>query len=552
KQSAYFATFATILLAFATLWMLAGAWTEIALRTEGSLQANLLVVSGLLVAILLSVIASQMHWQIAKRFALFTQILAGLVFLLLATFRYEASAEPATSLFAGPFLGALLIALAAFSSSWFFHRQTESELSKLSKPLLWWSAFWWFGFVLYDWADWVQGQYRFLMEIEAYREDGLFWCAYGLSLAMVTPGFVWLAERLNWKTLRWFGVSVWIGLGIATFAILVELYLEDHIPYRETGWTYLALWGVGEWLLALWPKKGWNMDGFWLKTVHTLRIVGPWLMIWPLGRQLIAHWLEADTAEQQALLTEAGWFSAGSWSRYLPAWAMMLALVWLIRQSRNGGWPVKPIADWYKRVMIPLGAAWSMLLVAMWNLTQNGLMSPLPYLPILNPLDLTTGFSLVLGLQAYHLLQDGEASGEKPPWLGKIPWLAAFSGYIWFNLMLLRSAAVFLGIPYQFEPLFQSQLIQTLLSLVWSGTALILMRIAAQRVLRKIWMLGAILLGIVVAKLFLIDLSNIGGLERVVSFVGVGLLMLAIGYLAPFPNEVDKTSENDQSLPPNI
>jgi uncharacterized membrane protein len=66
------------------------------------------------------------------------------------------------------------------------------------------------------------------------------------------------------------------------------------------------------------------------------------------------------------------------------------------------------------------------------------------------------------------------------------------------------------------------------------------MRLAAQRVLRKVWMLGAVLLGVVVAKLFLVDLSNIGGLERVVSFLGVGLLMLAIGYMAPFPNESGK------------
>jgi uncharacterized membrane protein len=54
-------------------------------------------------------------------------------------------------------------------------------------------------------------------------------------------------------------------------------------------------------------------------------------------------------------------------------------------------------------------------------------------------------------------------------------------------------------------------------------------------------MLGAALLGVVVAKLFFVDLSNVGGLERIVSFVGVGLLMLAIGYLAPFPGEAGNT-----------
>jgi uncharacterized membrane protein len=35
--------------------------------------------------------------------------------------------------------------------------------------------------------------------------------------------------------------------------------------------------------------------------------------------------------------------------------------------------------------------------------------------------------------------------------------------------------------------------------------------------------------------LFFVDLSNIGGIERIVSFIGVGLLMLVIGYVSPVP-----------------
>jgi uncharacterized membrane protein len=40
---------------------------------------------------------------------------------------------------------------------------------------------------------------------------------------------------------------------------------------------------------------------------------------------------------------------------------------------------------------------------------------------------------------------------------------------------------------------------------------------------------------VVVLKLFLVDLSSIGSIERIVSFVGVGLLMLVIGYFSPLP-----------------
>jgi uncharacterized membrane protein len=43
------------------------------------------------------------------------------------------------------------------------------------------------------------------------------------------------------------------------------------------------------------------------------------------------------------------------------------------------------------------------------------------------------------------------------------------------------------------------------------------------------------LLAVVVAKLMLVDLSQTSAPQRIVSFVGVGLLMLLVGYVAPLP-----------------
>jgi len=65
--------------------------------------------------------------------------------------------------------------------------------------------------------------------------------------------------------------------------------------------------------------------------------------------------------------------------------------------------------------------------------------------------------------------------------------------------------------------------------------ALITMLIATRKGNRVIWLVGAGLLGIVIGKLFLVDLSRIGSVERIVSFVGVGLLMLVVGYFSPLP-----------------
>jgi uncharacterized membrane protein len=83
--------------------------------------------------------------------------------------------------------------------------------------------------------------------------------------------------------------------------------------------------------------------------------------------------------------------------------------------------------------------------------------------------------------------------------------------------------------------MLRSMLVQAALSIFWTVLALTLMLSANRRAQRGLWMTGAGLMGVVVLKLFVVDLSNIGGIERIVSFIAVGLLMLGIGYFTPLP-----------------
>ena len=55
---------------------------------------------------------------------------------------------------------------------------------------------------------------------------------------------------------------------------------------------------------------------------------------------------------------------------------------------------------------------------------------------------------------------------------------------------------------------------------------------------RALWMTGAALLGVVVLKLAVNDLGNTGTVARIVSFIGVGVLLMVTGYLAPVPPKV--------------
>ena len=54
--------------------------------------------------------------------------------------------------------------------------------------------------------------------------------------------------------------------------------------------------------------------------------------------------------------------------------------------------------------------------------------------------------------------------------------------------------------------------------------------------------LAGILLGVVVVKLFIFDLARISGVERIVSFIAVGILLLVIGYIAPVPPRAEEKS----------
>jgi uncharacterized membrane protein len=49
---------------------------------------------------------------------------------------------------------------------------------------------------------------------------------------------------------------------------------------------------------------------------------------------------------------------------------------------------------------------------------------------------------------------------------------------------------------------------------------------------------------VTVLKLFVIDLSNRGGSERIFVFIAVGVLMLVVGYFAPMPPEKKRLGDN--------
>ncbi|WEF35613.1 DUF2339 domain-containing protein [Pseudoduganella chitinolytica] len=499
--------------------LLIGAWTEINLRADGTVRAALLAGSVLLLCAVVATAGPRLRVAGARVVALLAQLLAALAVL----WQVVESWRGGTGDWAErPVVAILMVTGAALFSGW----RLRAAAPRWSRAMLAWGGIWWFGSVLSIGTDVLAGFIGTTAGIVSLD----WWCAYALCVAASALLFSWSARRLAWPALRWLAAPSWLALAVALATALLVLYSGRTLGWLE--WSVLAvLLVVSETLLLGWARHGWALGRKRTLAVHALRTVGPWLVIWPAGYELITRWLAGPEAYRD-LLAAAGWDAAGLWGQCLPAWLQFGVLAWLLRAVHRERWPVAPFGQWYARRLLPLATAWCVLRVLWWNLTQDGGMAPLPYVPLLNPVDLSTAFVAALVAAHYRVAAPGRAAASV-----RLRWAAGLAAFGWLNLMLLRTASHVLDLPYEADLLFASRAVQAMLSLVWALSALVLMRFAVRRALRPAWLAGAAILALVVVKLFLVDLDGSGSMERIVSFLGVGLLMLAIGYLAPFPTE---------------
>ncbi len=205
-----------------------------------------------------------------------------------------------------------------------------------------------------------------------------------------------------------------------------------------------------------------------------------------------------------------------------------LAVFHLIGSART--WPFSQYQAGFKAYAIPplmiMAVVWSFL-----QLSSSGGGLVIPWLPLINPIDLMQVAILgSLVLRRMNILEDKSKIFNQRV----VGCLAGFV-FIWINVDLLRLVHHWAGVDWDFSALIQSDLSQTLFSLTWSLMGLAGTFYATRKGQRQIWLVAAALLAIVVVKLFLIDLSAQGTIERIISFTGVGLLLTVVGYLAPIP-----------------
>jgi uncharacterized membrane protein len=176
---------------------------------------------------------------------------------------------------------------------------------------------------------------------------------------------------------------------------------------------------------------------------------------------------------------------------------------------------------------------------------SRGSAKPLPYIPLLNPTELTIALSLgTLLFWRQRVLQSnfGIASSsqkiiEKPMFLA----IAALA-FVAINTVWFRIAHHYLGIEWRADSMVNSFIVQAGISILWSCLALALMVWSHKKLRRPVWLVGATLLALVVLKLLVVDMSNRGGTERIITFIAVGCLMLLVGWFAPMPPALKATA----------
>ena len=388
----------------------------------------------------------------------------------------------------GQLLAGLFLGAGGLASSWSWWAFPEARLRQegvMSPAAVLWGAAWWYG-TLY--ARFAPG------------DDTVLLAALTASLG------VWflLQRRSAWPAARH------LAQAAAALALPAAVGWAGH-PSADHGW---LVWSLA--LAALFAALR-SLENEWSPRARGWAHSAAGLLVSVLAARE-AHWQAF-----QALKT-------GSWADAALAATGVLLLLAAVAAPLD--WPLRRHRAAYLRA----GAVPAAFLCLWWAVTSlfSGDPHPLPYIPVLSPMDMAQALVLA-ALAVWARAADRErALGSIAPGRALPAFLAA-GGFAWANVVLARSVHFLGGVPYSPDALFRSEVMQASCSVLWSVAALGAMLAGWRLAKRRAWLAGAGLLAVVVAKLFLIDLDGIGTVARIVSFLGVGLLMLVMGYFCPLP-----------------
>ena len=164
------------------------------------------------------------------------------------------------------------------------------------------------------------------------------------------------------------------------------------------------------------------------------------------------------------------------------------------------------------------------------SLANDGAASPLGYLPLLNPVELCEIGVLLLVLA---LVRSGAVAPE-PSNRHALQVLLIGAGFATLTIATLRGVHHYGPAPWS-PAILDSMLAQASLTVVWSLAGMSAWIMGSKRLSRPLWLAGAVLMAVVLAKLIFVDRKYTGDLPGIVSFFAFGILCLIVGYFAPSP-----------------
>ena len=432
-----------------------------------------------------------MIWLGLRQRRLITRVF-GVLLQLGAAGAFWMSLGHAAALDNGQLLAGLFLGAGGLVSGWCWWAFSEARLRQekyLAQAAALWGAVWWYGVLFF----------RFGFDDEPVL----------LATLTVSIGVWYLLQR---KT-SW---PVPGRLVQATPFLMIPVTLEwNRHPGADNGWlawpmALVVLFAALRRLEAGWSEKAAGL-------AHSACGVLAAILA---GREV--HWLVKH------------YLGSGTWAG--AATAVTGVLVLLAFCAAPLEWPLRR----HRAAYVRAGAVPAIFLVLWWLAASSnqGDPRPLPYVPVLNPLDLAQALVVAVlafwARSAHRLGVTGRVFDS-----GGDTVLLALGGFAWINVALGRAVHFLAGVHHSFYALFRSEVMQASCSVLWSVTALAAMLAGRRRGSRRAWLAGAGLLGAVVVKLFLIDLEGSGTVARIVSFLGVGLLMLVMGYFCPLPPKED-------------
>jgi uncharacterized membrane protein len=443
-----------------------------------------------------------------RAFGYVLQLAAGVAFVT-GLAKFAPATNVAYPIVNSAFVGSMLVALAALFTAWIVERNEQKPTYEggVGAVAFAWGFLWWL--------------FAFLREMDQFVADDYLPATAVAFFAATAVAFASIARPLQWRAAR-------VPPLLLIPALLVSVVITA-LAISARGELLLAHGGFVAWPFAvacavalLWRHDR-RADGDAI-----VRTIEPWHagLFW-LVLVLVTHevaWVGRHVVEGSAVWSWVAW-------GLVPA----LALVAVCELARGTTWPVGAHARAYAVYgAIPVVA---LLILGSFlaSLLGDGDPAPLPYVPFLNPLDLTQILMLVALGTWFNRVARNDAALASTMSAQAIAGLLAALAFLWINAVALRTIHFATGVPYTPHALWNSTLVQATLSILWSVIALSAMAVANRKRWRVVWVVGATLLGAVVVKLFLVELAQTGTITRIVSFIGVGLLLLLIGYVAPVP-----------------